>query len=227
MCLKPFKTLSAKWRICGCWPNTLNCFDDIGWCIYIYTYIYIYIHIYDAKTSTCKYKIHRIKQLCTKCSIKFWFAPNLKQHEKTIVSIISLSSWDNAQLRPRFFQSKKKRFESWLGPCTPVEKKNKPTNRLHGNGTPTIWRCISYWELGFSNIDVMSFFQGLTPDCLGFDREQNSPFPHSPKNFAPITMVFREVRQFKCHQHQLCQEMIWLICEHIPIAYIDRSIEYS
>ena len=61
-------------------------------------------------------------------------------------------------------------------------------------------RIFQYWCL------ACHFFQGLIPDFLGFDREQTPP---------PITMVFREVRQ-----HQLPQEMIWLICEHIPIAYI-------
>ena len=56
-----------------------------------------------------------------------FFAPNLNQQEKTIVSTISLSWWDNAQLQPRFFQSKKKRFdpahqlkkEQTIEPATP------------------------------------------------------------------------------------------------------------
>ena len=41
---KTFQNPSAKWRICGCWPNTLNCFNDIGWCIYIYIWYKKTVH---------------------------------------------------------------------------------------------------------------------------------------------------------------------------------------
>ena len=47
----------------------------------------------------------------------------------TIVSIISLSWWDNAQLQPRFFQSKKKGLSLGLDPAHQLKKK---TNQRTG-----------------------------------------------------------------------------------------------
>ena len=115
---------------------------------------------------------------------------------------------------PILSKQTKKGLSLGLDPAHQLKKKNKPTNRLHsgnwhGNGTPTIWRCIACWKFGFSNIDVMSFVQGLTPDFLGFDREQT----------PPPTPTLQKVRSYH-YAVSWGQEMIWLICEHIPIAYI-------